>query len=211
MAGYGSPRWSGKGPMAVNPTDTASCHGMPGTHRHHHKPGVAGERPHLGKATGPPQPEAHPEDPGSSFGHNTVSLPRLAPAQSLQSSSSCSWIPPNPAAPPVPWPKCPKICWQHHPGSRWALVWGGRAGTDSERGTLPPFSPAPIPEWAWAAWSLPTPQLSGSTSNLGRDGSSISWTPAAMAWPVGMVGSGSARRVKCGRRTGSITSARLRL
>lgn len=133
MAGYGSPRWSGKGPMAVNPMDTASCHGMPGTHRHHHKPGVAGERPHLGKATGPPQPEAHPEDPGSSFGHNTVSLPRLAPAQSLQSSSSCSWIPPNPAAPPVPWPKCPKICWQHHPGSWWALVWGGRAGTDTLR------------------------------------------------------------------------------
>lgn len=42
----------------------------------------------LGRATGPPQPEAHPGDPSSSFGHNTVSLPRLAPAQSLQSSNS---------------------------------------------------------------------------------------------------------------------------
>lgn len=42
------------------------------------------------------------------------------------------------------------------------LGWKGTK-RHSERGTLPLFSPAPIPEQAWAAWSLPAPQIPGST------------------------------------------------
>lgn len=96
--------------MVVNPTGIASCHGTPGAHGRHHELGEAGEWSHMGRATGPPQPETHIQATPVAALATTLPLPHLAPAQSLQSSASRSQIPPNLTAPSVKWPKCSKIC-----------------------------------------------------------------------------------------------------
>lgn len=135
--------------------------------RHHHKLGGAGEWPHMGSATGPPQPEAHPGEPGSTFGHNSIPatlgsctvtaeqhLTQLDNPKFGSSLSAMIQVLQDLLTAPS------------RESLGLGLGWKGR-NRHSERGTLPPFSSAPSPEQAWAAWSLTTPQLLGSTSNLG--------------------------------------------
>lgn len=168
MAGYRSPRWCGKGPMAVKPTGIASCHNMPGAHSH--KLGGAGEWPHMGRATGPPEPQAHSGDPGRNFGHNTVSPATLGSGTVTAEQHFTQPDTPKSGSPLSAMAQVLQdlLTTPSREPVGLGLGWKGR-NRHSERWTLPPFSPAPIPEQSWAAWSLPTPQLSGITSNPGWD------------------------------------------